>query len=207
MAVPFIPFVGGVKCHLTYNWQNQRVMNTIWFLNVAAAIPTSTQRSNLATALHTWWTTQMKTNIAVDVALAQIDVVDQATSSSPATTLVISPPEAGLSAGSTALNVSLALSLRTDFRGRNHRGRFYVAGLIQGNLLNPGTFSTAGVTALQGALAWLMTPANVANFTWVVASHFLNKVARSNATADPITAVAGDTLLDSQRRRLIGRGS
>jgi hypothetical protein len=44
------------------------------------------------------------------------------------------------------------------------------------------------------------------NDTWVVLSKFFAKNPRSTAVATPITAVSADQYLDSQRRRLTGRG-
>lgn len=202
----FVPTNYAVKARLHFLWQNQKVENGLWFMNNAVSNWTGAERLQLADDLKTWWDTQYKTNIPSDVSLSAIEVINQESNSAPSSQRVYTPPSPGLSAGSSALNVTLALSARSDQRGRSYRGRLYVAGIIAGNMVNPGTLSTAGVSALVSALGWLMTPANLHNKIWVVISHFANHVARAAGFPSTITAVTADTLLDSQRRRLIGRG-
>jgi hypothetical protein len=202
----FVPTNYAVKARLHFLWQNQKTENGLWFMNNAVANWTGAERLQLADDLKTWWDTQMKTNIPADVALSAIEVINQESNSAPSSMRVYTPPSPGLSAGSSALNVTLALSARSDQRGRSYRGRFYVNGIIAGNMVNPGTLSTAGVSALVSALAWLMTPGNIHSKIWAVVSHFANHVARAGGFPSTITAVTADTLLDSQRRRLIGRG-
>lgn len=203
--MPFIPTANTVKAVLKYNWANQVIVNDFWFKFATA--PSSADRSFLAGDMHTWWTSQIKPYLSHQVGLTEIDIVDMSTQSGPVTQVILSSPEVGGDAGpSVPLNAALCGSLRTAQRGRNYRGRVYVPGIPESYNDTPGTFQSTIVGNIVTALSWFITPANVHSFIWSVVSFYLNKTARSSGLATPITAVSADTLIDSQRRRLIGRG-
>lgn len=99
-----------------------------------------------------------------------------------------------------------AISWRTANTGKSYRGRTYHIGLTQaavdGNNLNSGT-----QTALNEAYADLPNAIHTDTFnTMVVLSRRSNGSARTAAVATPITSVIVGSSIDSQRRRLLGRG-
>lgn len=203
--MPFVPTANTLKCLLKYNWANQTVVQDLWFRFPAP--PTSTNRSDLATAMHTWWTNQIKPYLCDNYGLFEVDVIDMSTQNGPVTTLTLTSPEVGGDTGdSVPLNAALCISLRTASRGRNFRGRNYVGGIPLSSVPTPGTFATGIVGNILTAFSWFMTPANVAGATWEVVSWYFQKAIRATAVVTPITAVTADTLIDSMRRRLIGRG-
>lgn len=204
--MPFIPFNGCVRASLLYLCDGQILANTLHF-TITPPI-TAGQMSNLATALHTWYTASLKPNLTGTVALTGINIIDLTTQNSPGFFLPITPIEPGSGAGLTLpANVSWVATLRTGQRGRAYRGRFYTPTVAGGFQTGVNAITAAAVAAIQAALGQLLTPANVANFTWAVASRFLNKLPRATGITTPITSIAGDLTLDSQRRRLPGRGA
>ncbi len=202
----FIPIPQTVRVSMVMLLDAQKVVNTFHFsINTGVDL---TKMQALATAMHTWYTASYKPNLSTAIALSEINVVDLSSQTGPAFTLSISPVEPG-TAGISPMpgNVAWCASLRTALRGRNYRGRLYVPGLSSNEVTFPNTILVGVAGAIQTALAQLMTPANVANFIYVVASRFLNKLPRASGVTNTITAIAGDLTLDSQRRRLPGRGA
>jgi hypothetical protein len=105
-------------------------------------------------------------------------------------------------------SVAFVLKLTTALAGRSYRGRLYI-----GNLVTPSL--TANSTALAQATAdaqvtcWNTLKTNLAagGHTLTVVSLRQNKNWRLVGAATPVTGISySDLNLDSQRRRLAGRG-
>jgi len=106
-------------------------------------------------------------------------------------------------------NVTLAIKFSTAGRGRASRGRNYILGIteesVTANQVGPG-FITAYVSAYQALFTALGDMTNP--WTWVVYSRQLNNALRAEGLAQEILNVGFvDNVIDSQRRRLPGRGS
>ena len=87
------------------------------------------------------------------------------------------------------------------------RGRNYIVGLaedvVSGNSVTPGF--AAAVTAAYTAL---ITATGAGPWLWVVVSRYSNGAPRSQGLAQAVNAaLLTDTNIDSQRRRLSGRGA
>jgi hypothetical protein len=112
-----------------------------------------------------------------------------------------------------ALGSTFVVSFRTDLRGRSFRGRNYVIGLtedmVDGNSLEAGVSEPWRL-----AYAHLGTLVADIDWTWVVVSRFSGvsgsppePTPRVAGVTTPITSVVVvDQFIDSQRRRLSGRG-
>lgn len=200
----FIPTTGAVKVDLMFLMSGQQVHNLFWVSRDAEW--TQAEREALNTAVHTWWTAQ-KSNFSTSIALVQITSTNQQSPNDPSSTLVIAPPEAGTGAGvGPANSVALVATLRTDLRGRNYRGRMYLAGHRSADIQDTLTATTAHITSLLAALAALKTAIEALGAVWVIVSKFINKVPRASGLKTPVTAISMDQYWDSQRRRLFGRG-
>lgn len=111
------------------------------------------------------------------------------------------------SAGALPANVAFCMSLRTGFTGRSARGRFYAMGLSTDQLVTLNHVTSTYVTNLHTMLTDILGAAATAGWTLVVLSRQNGGVKLSAAVARPVTSIiAVDTVLDSQRRRLPGRG-
>lgn len=206
MPQPFIPVPNCVRSSMVYLLDGQVIVNTYHFrLNTD---PSIIDMGNLNTALHTWYTATLKPLLSPQTVLTQINTINLTTQNGPASVLSINPFEAGTGgANDMPANVTWCASLRTLNRGRNFRGRWYLPGLQANSVVAPSTIVTGFANSVIAALAQLMTPANVAGFAYVVVSRFLNNLPRGTGINTLITAVTGDLTLDSQRRRLPGRGA
>ena len=103
-------------------------------------------------------------------------------------------------------SVTAAIRWVTGFRGRSYRGRTYHIGLtedqVQGN-----TITSETVTALQVAYGELMSlPVDVGPAVMCICSRVSHGVERTVGVATPVLNVVVDNVVDSQRRRLPGRG-
>jgi len=206
--MPFIPAVDCVKVVLHLRWNSQQVKNTLWFKNTPGGSYTNAQRVSLIANLAAWWTNFLRIDLSNELSLTAIEAINQENANAPSTLSVLSPAVPGsFSGASVSLNVAITASLRSNLRGRSYRGRNYVPGLLQTNMIDRGTFAVGMCSNIAASYAKLFDPAAFPADIAVIASHFTNKLPRLVATLTPITAIIVETLADSMRRRLIGRGN
>jgi hypothetical protein len=202
----FIPAPAVAQCELRYLMSTQKVENTLYF--VGSAGMNSTLMNSLASALETWWKTNLKPWTSNAVTLNEIYVTDLTTETSPTLSRTVTTSNAGAQTGEALpFNNSFCISFRTANRGRSGRGRNYFVGLtidtVTSNVVNADITAglLAGYTALIGAGLF------VAGAQWCVVSRYSHGEARSSALIQPIiSAINVDTIVDSQRRRLPNRG-
>lgn len=202
----FIPVLNCINCKMIFTLGGQFVQNNFYFQ--LAAPPTTTDLDNTNTFMHTFWTNQLKPNLTSDLALVQIQSIDMSAANAPARSLFISPAEAGTLAATVGApsGAAMVATARTALRGRNYRGRVYLGGLSGNALTSPTTYNATQLVNIITALSWLLNVANTASEILVVVSKFLNKIPRSSGIKTPVTTWTMDTAIDSQRRRLLGRG-
>ena len=201
----FIPTVNAVRTDVQCVSANQQIHNVLWFIQNTTW--QQADREALNTALVAWWTTYMKPIYPGTVALAQLTTVNQENQSAPSSTLVVSPMISGTAGGAASANSSCSVAtLRTSLRGRAYRGRLYLGPLPNAQLTDSITFSLGQATLVITAMNALISAVTTLGATWVVVSKQFNKIKRSVGWAEPVTAVSVDQYVDSQRRRLGGRG-
>lgn len=205
--MPFIPVVDTLKVVMNFSINSQQVINIFNFKYNSP--PGLTERSALATAMHTFWTNQLKPQLTADIGLERIDVIDLNSASAPSTTLIIAPREVGTLSATvgTPSGMALVVTHRTALRGRNFRGRTYLAGHSGNALTSPTTYNLTNIGNILTAMAWLLNAVNTAAGIISVVSRQLNNAPRGTGITTPITGFSMDNLLDSQRRRLQGRGA
>jgi len=168
----------------------------------------ATDRATILTAINTWLTTQVLPSTSSNYFVDSVDAISLETASAGSSTSVHAPPLQGsLGTGVVALNSPGVMTHRTGLRGRNYRGRTYWAGVPKPTNPATGVFNSADISALLSAFAWLTNSANTGGFDWSVLSKFASGTARAIGLLTPIIAVTADLFMDSQRRRLIGRGA
>jgi hypothetical protein len=201
----FIPTSGAVRVDIQFVMAGQQIHNIIWCTRDSPW--TQAQRDALNVAIRDWWNATGKAAFSSSIALSQITSVNQDSANAPASTLIVSPAVAGTQGGAAASNHSAAVAtLRTDLRGRNYRGRMYLGGLAGDTLSDSITLAASRVAQLISVLGSLKTVIDGLGAIWVVVSHFVNNAPRVSGLKTPITAIAMDQYVDSQRRRLGGRG-
>jgi len=200
----FVPAPGVVMAELVYSYQSQICENTLYFERLDDWTPTN--MTVLAEALAAWWEENIQANVTSALSLTSVRVTDLSTQTSLGIEYIGELPESGGAAGDPLPNsVTAAVTFVTDIRGRSFRGRNYILGLLEsqvsGNFLSSGT-----VSFFTDAYTLLIDVAADADCTWVVLSRYSDNAPRVTAVATPITGVRMNQVVDSQRRRLPGRG-
>lgn len=148
------------------------------------------------------WTAHLAPLISQNVALIQITITDLTSNTGPQIVFTDDMPLVGTADTGLTLpnNVTVTTKLLTGSRGRSYRGRVYHIGLVEGAVVADqiGSTTRADLNAAWMALRMLTTESAV--WTLSVLSRKLG------GTLTPVLNVGGDLIVDSQRRRLYGRG-
>ena len=203
-AMAFVPTPNAAKVAITGHLYGEECVNTLHFTNSAPF--TGTTLATLAADVSGWWISSILTGLSAGYVMSNVTATAiDVDSGAQAINAAGSGTVGGNGAEALPNNVALCVSFRTARSGRSYRGRNYVPA-IPGNQLTgtnnvKGTFATAIVTGYEILLA------GFSGITWVVVSKFHNNVPRTAGVTEPIVSVLlVDTVLDSQRRRLPGRG-
>lgn len=147
-----------------------------------------------------WWNTSYKNISWLGVSLTQVQVRLYDPTNPLAYDLTLTTPIPGsINTPPATANATLAASWRTGLAGRKHRGRFYTVGLTEANAADNDTVTSPYVLALGNAAVALLN-ALAAQTIGAVIFH-----RNTNTTTLIITTII-ESLIDSQRRRLAGRG-
>lgn len=204
----FIPVTDTVAIDVIYDWDGQIVENTLYYKKSS---PSEEDIASLVDVV----TAYIRENIIpllselislVRVVGTLLDAVDAFT-----VTNTTDLPAAGSILETTAKsfpgNVTMAVSFRTAAAGRSGRGRNYVPGLVDlrdGNSLLDATYAGQIVDAWAGLIA----VAGDDGWEQVVVSRFHDHAPRVSGVTNAVTStILTDRTIDSQRRRLPGRGS
>lgn len=201
----YVPVSNTAQAEIRYTYGTEKFENTLYFQRSQAIDQTAMQA--LADYVAQFWYDELRPFQISSVVLREVFVTDLTTQTSGVAVSLLHEGVAGAYVGGTALpvNVTASIAFRTASRGRSYRGRNYIVGMstaqISGNNLTAQIL--ADYTAAYEAL--ITTP--LATWTWVVVSRFSNGSPRTNGVATPIVSCGfADQVLDSQRRRLPGRG-
>lgn len=204
--MPFIPVPNTVQAELIYTWDGETCENVLHY--EAEGAPDLSEMTALAAALVSWWGTNMKSQVAQNCSLTGIKIVDLNAFNAPGIDYSTGLPIAGTSVSeSLPNNVSLAISKRTVFRGRSYRGRIYQVGIPEGQVGGNTVSSTWRTNVLN---AWELAKEFVAGgetFKMVVVSKYSGGEPRAEGMTTVVTNFTTDGKIDSQRRRLPGRGT
>jgi len=203
--MPFVPMPNIVQVEIIGRKDGQNIENRI-FVDVLAA-PSSADVISLADTVGVWMTSSYKTILPSSVQLLQATATDMSVAEGFQHTTAASV--AGTKEGPLPNECSMALSLRSDQRGRSARGRLYILGLPGNDRATENTMSGPWLSDAIAAGNALRTAITGLGFVWVVVSLVSNKVPRPGGPVYfPITTVLfTDNVIDSQRRRKPGVGS
>lgn len=211
--MPFVPVPNTIAVDVVYLLGGQRVENTLYFergdgWDVASI-------TAWLTDLRAWISEELMPSLSAALEFIELAARLLDTASSIGIVNTISPVVSGGVAGdAVSNNVSYTISFRTGLTGRSFRGRNYVPGLpvtsVAGNTIAAGTR-----TALLAFYDGLRSLGGDNGIAWVVVSRFSGV---DPTTGDPIPRTTGvttviqsvgtfDVTVDSQRRRLPGRGT
>jgi len=202
----FIPAENCVSVELRYDLFGQNVENTLFFF-----CEDGVNLSNMATLageIDDWWDTSLRPLQSTAVTYRETYVTDLTSDTSPTYSSTANTGMAGSKAASAGLpgNVTFCLTFATAARGRSGRGRNYIVGLVEGDVTGNALVNTQA-DALVGAYEQLLTLFSTP-YDWVVLSSFSEGAPRVERLIQPVQSVRyADLYIDSQRRRLTGRGS
>lgn len=203
----FIPVPLTAQCNIRGTYIGEQVENTLYVRSNTAWSAVTLQI--LADQLLAWYDTSVLPLLSASYTLREVYAVDLASVTGPtATSTPIGVRVGGTSGDGMPGSVALCVSFRTGARGRSFRGRNYVPGVVEANVSNnviSATWSESVVLAYQQ----LLIPDEYLPVSqeWVVVSRYANNQPRAQGIATPVTQVlVVDNFVDSQRRRLPGRG-
>lgn len=203
--MPFQPVASTCEVELVFLLDNQIIENTLYFRNLTGWEPGDLLA--VADACVEWWAADMADWLTNRIVLQRVIATNLADQTGPSVLTTGFLPAAGsINSDCVPSNCALCIGFRTALIGRSFRGRNYVAGIAEGNVtLN--TVETLTANGIRGAYENLPShlPTDVQH---VVVSRTVNKVVQTpSALTNQVTAYTlTDNVLDSQRRRLPGRG-
>jgi len=162
---------------------------------------------DLALAVKGWWDALYKQYVTNAISLVQIQIRQLNPLLPLAYDLPVTPPIVGILAGTEeAANVTATMSERTGLAGKAYRGRMYIAGVAENYVNANDTISSvflAGMALIIGALINNDLPAGqvlaIFHRPGLVPKPLDNQYTLVNSYVT-------ENILDSQRRRLPGRG-
>lgn len=202
----FVPVANTLMVEVRMANDNQLIENTLYFqAKTDAADPSLV---GLGNAVLLWWNASYRVALPNAVSLREIHISDLTTETSDVYTQAAPVPNP-VGAGAAPVlpnNVTIAVSFRTSRRGRSFRGRNYFAALAEDQVVaNNITGPTAA--AIVGAYEDLLDGPLADDWQWGVVSRYSGGAPRAAGIFTPVTSVlVTDTVVDSQRRRLPGRG-
>lgn len=207
--MPFIPFTRGIKVAMEYNLAGQLVVN-VYHIQSEDAIITANLEAIAAIFLDFWdteFTAPMKASFTSDIALERIVVTDVSVADGEQYVEEPGTPIPGTNSGdSVPNNVAWVCSMRSTFTGRSRRGRNYYAGLPETLVVN-NIVDAGHVLDMLENIVRLADKLDAEGFPLGVASYYTLGAPRATALFTAFTSFGGDTVVDSQRRRLPGRGA
>lgn len=163
--------------------------------------------NNLGTGVRDWWDTNMKGIVNANVTLTAITCRDLSSLSGLETAVTTGLPIIGTGPGYPSPNhVTVAVSKKTGRSGRSFSGRTYQVGLSQQQVI-ANTLTPDYVIQLRNGYDALKSPLGpVGPALLCVLSEVDNGQWRPAGICTTVTGIAVDNTVDSQRRRLPGRG-
>lgn len=190
---------------MSFSQDGQILMNKHHYLNTAGWDAGSL--NNLGTAIVEWWTDNLQEHIPSVISLDAVEVVDLTEDSGLGISVTEGLPVPGTGTG-TALpnNVTLAIKKGTGFVGRSFRGRTYHIGLTEQQVTGNTVGSTV-LDTLRDAYDALKEPLGaLIPVDLCVLSEYADGAQRTAGICTVVTGIGIDPTVDSQRRRLPGRG-
>jgi len=201
---PFIPVADTARVRMVYSYLGEEVMNVFYWKGDAPLI--ASDLSGLVDEVHTAWAANQKAHQLTGLTLLFIEATALDTDGGAQVTLPVN--ETGIIAGAGYPGgVTIAIKFSSGLSGRSNRGRMYWTGIgesqASGNVLLDAV-ATAFVADMTNFFDAVETATGL---THVVVSYCNDGAWRTTGVATPIISyLLVDKNLDSQRRRLAGRG-
>lgn len=199
----FVPVDKGIEVAARFLLDGQRVQTSFWFQSIG--IPNATNLEDAVSIITQWWD-GIHVHLSTALTITEIQGYDRTAQVRPSFVQTIFIDGNGDIVGDFApSNVAMCVSLLTGYGHRSGRGRSYLMGIPDGEVIG-NTFDPPFVNQIKQAYDNIIVTAISYNLTYVVASRYHDKEPRPLGVCVPITNTRIDPTVDSQRRRLPGRG-
>jgi hypothetical protein len=196
-AMPFVPYPA-LQVNVIGSYFGQLVEN-VWHCLVVGPTPPLGDLASVAAAFQTGYAA-MQIPLSDQYFVSQIDVQFLGLITGPQFTLFITPPQSGGNASpGMPGSVAFCVRLRTGAPGRSFRGRKYFTGLCEGTVTD-NLFDATTADTIVSAINSMQTALTALNYPLAI----LSKTAL--AVTEVVNVGYYDLVVDSQRRRLPGRG-
>lgn len=161
-----------------------------------------------ATTLATAWVNDVLPFLAGGVRFLRIEARGERDQTDVSFQLVpASPPVSSRAGDSLPFQVAFCVTHLTGLTGRYNRGRTYFGPLSEADQA-AGFLSIPVANAFVASLNSIRSLMSAQNWEHVVVSRYLNRVRRTEGVATPVVGYRYyDRVLDTQRRRQVGKGS
>lgn len=195
-----------VEVHVRGSVDDQRVENTLYFQHATEVnLPNlAILASDLIGYVRTAWLAQLPPAYQ----LRELYLVDLTTATSESYTLPAEPEDIGALSGiALPNNVSFTITFITALRGRSFRGRNYWPAVTESDVTG-NRLSEARAGQIRNIYTFMVGASEISSdWTWGVFSRYQNKIQRTVGVFTACqSARYADLTVDSQRRRLPGRG-
>lgn len=203
---PYIPVPDTLQANLRYTCAGQRLENVLNFSYEGLGFGPACIA--VVDVINTELWPNIRTSMTNQLQFVEIYMVDLASSSGETRTGTPGIPSAGsVDSPPAPLNVSFCVSHRTAQRGRSFRGRTYIGGLAY-NVIQSQQLAAGNAGTILAAFQLMRDAAAAAGAPFVIVSRYSGNLPRAVGVSTPVTSILlQDTIVDSQRRRLPGRGS
>jgi hypothetical protein len=201
----FVPAPNVVQINQRATLFGQQIEN-VHYVELSTSPDAAAIQAVADTAL-TEWENHMLPVLSVEYVYREAYATDLSSETAPAATAAAAANKTGgLAVSSVPGNVTLCLSIRTNGRGRSSRGRQYISGLPD-DIVDGNAWTAQGAAGVVDAFAAYRDALTAAGYSLVVLSRRENNAPRAQGLAQLATSVlVTDLFIDSQRRRLTGRG-
>lgn len=214
----FIPAANTAQVRILQELHGEKLTNTFY---VRANAPWgSDDLISLGNTVMDWWASDLADGLSNQISLAGVQVRSMQEEEAPGVELAaVANTVGGLVEASLPGNAALVVKFLTGLTGRNRRGRVFMAGLGEASVTG-NQISQAVRDTIVAAWGTLRDTLNGLGYAHVVASFYngtelveqpngetvYRPIARSTALLTEVLSYRADLYIDSQRRRLAGRG-
>lgn len=204
--MPFIPVTNVAEADMNFTLDGEQMQMT--FYGLYNAQPTIPELGTFGEILAAWFISDLDGAVHSGCILQNVTVTDLTEPSGHQYIASTDLPHAGVAGGAhLPNNVAIVVSKRTNRTGRSYRGRNYISGLTGANLADDNHITSALQTLLTLAYFNLKDLLETEGIDMVVVSRYSGGLPRDLGVSELVTNFTVDTTLDSQRRRLPGRGA
>lgn len=204
--MPFVPLPNTIKVEMCYSQDSQKVENVF---HVRTPNPINESELDSVHGLfYTWYSQYLQPYQSNTLLATRYILTDASQQYGIGKEYAPGVVNSGAVSSSPALpnHVSLAIKWNTGLRGRSYRGRTYHLGLVEADVVGNNVISVTLANIIDNYEA-ILSILDAQGYTLVVASKFQGNAPRTTGVTTPILTVTSDGTVDSQRRRLPGRGA